>query len=487
MSGLSLRELHAAIGGQLALATLPPLGGCSVPLGRIVTALDQITPGDVYWDVENRRASRDWNAEEAFFRGAQGVICSGPRPEPWAGRFTLEVADPAAALEQLVAQLRTNYRGRLIAVAGEVGKSTTLHLIQSAVGRGEAIGIEAPVVRDAAPSATWPARLAQLVSTLARQTPYALVEVSSDEQGSWCDRVARLVPDVVALTSLPHESHNRNLYQEMTDGRLDRLARVTRALDELPTDRFVVLPGDDPELCAVADCTAARVWTVGRGSQCDLMASDIQCRDGWLSCEVAGQRVAAPLWGRHQIGALLTAFAVGRIVGRPTEQVVESLRASQPLPQRCEVIRTPRYTVINDTGDGRPATVGPALDLLRDVDAPGRRIVVCGDLADLADVEPTASRQIGEAVVTRCGADWLVTWGKHSGQLTHAARDAGLPAGRAVCCQNARDGQTRLASLLREGDVVLVKGQPLAAMRELVAQLVASATSQNHWKAPSSA
>jgi len=473
MSGLSIRDLHEAVGGKLSLATLPPLSGSSEPIGRLVTRVEDVRPGDVYWDVAQVRATGAANAEEAFFRGAQGVVASGPHAEPWAGRFSLEIADPCEAMHRFIAVVRQRFAGDVIAVAGHFGKSTTLHLIRTALEQGEPIGVS-----DGA-AIPWDMRLAQLANALTSTESLILVEIGEEPGRSWEDQIADLQPDVLVLPSVPLENTKR---VPATDSST-RLRRLVGLLDRLSSDRHVVVNGDEELLRRAADYTTSRTVTVGRSSHCDLIASDVECRDGLVSCRVDGQALSAPLWGRHQIPSMLAAYAVGKIVRHPAARLTQALQQARPLPMRCEVIQTPRFTVINDAGNSRPSTIGPALELLRDIHTQGRRIVVCGELGQEPELSSRACRQVGEAIVSRCGADWLVTWGSQANVIAHAARGAGLPAGRAVCCVDADDGHTRLASLLRDGDVVLVKGQPAQAMQQFVQQLL-SQTETVPLKAP---
>lgn len=463
MIGLCIRELQAATGGRLSLGMLPPLSGASEPLGRIVARLDDVRPGDVYWDAANLRAAGAANVEAAFYRGAQGGVAGGPHAEPWAGRFSLAVGDPRQALLELIARARREFRAPVIAVVGQVGKSTTLHLIRTALEQAESIGAEADE------TAAWDVRLARLANALHGPAVPILVEIGAEPGRSWQEQLTSLAPDVVVVISPPADEPPQG------DGAADKASTrlsLIQVLDQLSHDCFVVMNGEDERLRRTAEYTTARTVLVGRSSHCDLLASDVQCRDGWLTCRVEGQTLAAPLWGRHQVASLLAAYAVGRIVRRPPAQVLAALQAARPLPSRCEVIHTSRFTLINDAGDDRAETMRPALELLRDIQTNGRKIVVCGELDVASPVAAAACHQVGEEIVSRCGADWLVAWGAQADELAHAARDAGLPAGRAVCCRNVRDGQTRLASLLGDGDVVLVKGDS-ASMRQLVAQLVA--------------
>jgi hypothetical protein len=95
---LCLIDLAELTGGQLQLASMPPLDGVLARIGRIVLSTASIEQGDVFWQLTYQPG----NIETAFFRGALGVVFTGRRIEPWPGRFCLQVDDPIAALRLFI-------------------------------------------------------------------------------------------------------------------------------------------------------------------------------------------------------------------------------------------------------------------------------------------------------------------------------------------------------------------------------------------------
>ncbi len=111
---LSVGELARMSGGRLRLGSMPPLGGESEPVRRIVTAMNEVTEGDVYWALRSREDATAACIEEAFSRGALGVVVAGRRVEPWAGRFVLEVKDAEQKLAYVVARCRRQRTGDVV-------------------------------------------------------------------------------------------------------------------------------------------------------------------------------------------------------------------------------------------------------------------------------------------------------------------------------------------------------------------------------------
>jgi UDP-N-acetylmuramoyl-tripeptide--D-alanyl-D-alanine ligase len=202
-----------------------------------------------------------------------------------------------------------------------------------------------------------------------------------------------------------------------------------------------------------------------------VTAVEVQSRAGELSFVIEGTKFRVPIWGRHPLHAALAACGVGQIAGLELTEIAEQLRRFQPPARRGEVVRLDGITVIDDTYDCRAISMPAALEILRELDELGRRIVVCGELAETEDAF-RLHRDMGQAIVTACGADWLVACGRYGRLMVDAAREAGMPNRRAVWCQRPEDAEQLLNGLIQSGDVVLVRGGRGMAMDQVVSRLV---------------
>jgi UDP-N-acetylmuramoyl-tripeptide--D-alanyl-D-alanine ligase len=388
---------------------------------------------------------------EAFRLQAAGAVVAGQRVAPWAGKYVLQVEDAHWALWQLATWCRKHYRGCVIAVSGGVGKTTTRHMINAALAG--AMSGTAPE-RGATDRVGVPLGILELAETSA----YALLEYASDQPGENLAISHLCRPGIAVINSL---SVRRPA------------AGVIELLAGLPETGCAVLNGDHPTLRELVDRTAAEVILVGRGSHCDLVASHVDCRCGELAFTVAGTRFRLPVWGRHHLHAALAAVAVGQKLGLPWEALAESLATYREPAGRCQVRREQNITVIDDTYDARVEALWAALELLSEMREPGRRIVVCGEVAGDGD-ETQCQRQIGHALVSRGGADYLVSCGRYSECLVQAVREAGMPARQTIRCRHPEDVAGTVQALVAAGDVVLVKGRPNGTLEQVVDSLAAA-------------
>jgi UDP-N-acetylmuramoyl-tripeptide--D-alanyl-D-alanine ligase len=458
MNELCLRELSEIIGGRLKLGSMPPLGGDLEPVGRIVADCRLVMPGDVFWSLPVSQHDGSRFAEEAYSRGAHGAVVAGRQLEPWAGKFSIEVEDTRWALWQLARWTRRRFTGTVIAVTGGVGKTTTRQMIDTVL-RSRLYGSSDTIEHAAGIGAP----LGML--DLDEGNDYGILELHAESRGE-TDSLAHLcIPHVGVITG-SNNGHGFACGFKQTS--VDVHAELLAAL---PSDGCLVLNGDDPWLRRMAGRTSVKKIWVGRGSHCDVVASRISNSNGELAFDVDGMRIRIPVWGRHHLVSALAAYAVGRLMNIATRDIASALSEFHSLPTRCEMVDAGGFTIINDTYHADAASMQAALGLLRDFESPGRRIVVCGELADANDRASQVHRQTGEQIVNHCGADMLVACGEFADDVVTAARDAGMPPSRSVACREPQEAARVVQAWLSPGDVVLVKGRREMSMQRVVEKL----------------
>jgi UDP-N-acetylmuramyl pentapeptide synthase len=112
MLNLSIADLHRIIGGELQLGLMPPLAGVLEPIRRVIVDSSAARPGDVFWAIAAAGYDGACSAEEAFTRGAIGVVSSTRKVAPWAGKFSLQVADANESLRKLIEYEKARRLGR---------------------------------------------------------------------------------------------------------------------------------------------------------------------------------------------------------------------------------------------------------------------------------------------------------------------------------------------------------------------------------------
>jgi UDP-N-acetylmuramoyl-tripeptide--D-alanyl-D-alanine ligase len=454
MRDLTVMKLHEIVGGRLRLATLPPRHGESALVRQIVTDSRQVRKGNVFWGLAGTRFDGAAFAEEAFSRGASGAVVA-KYVQPWPGAWSLQVECAQQALEQLAHWNRKRMNGRVVAVTGSVGKTTTRQMIHAVLSTR---------LRGAVSPSNFNNHVGLPLSMLAMEPDddFAVLELAAGGPAEIARLAALCLPQVGVITRIG-EAHLAGF------GSIDAVAEAkAELLDALPADGYAVLSGDDERLRRLAIRSRAKVVWVGRSMDNDLVATAVSSREGTLSFSIDGTQMTVGVWGRHHLTGALAAVAVGRVFGIDDAQIAQGLARFQPAPMRCQIRKVAGATVIDDTYNASPAAMTAALELLRDHEATGRRIVVCGDMRELGDASAQLHEQLGEEIVTVCGADLLLACGAQAHLVVAGARAAGMPRCSTVACRNVEQLLADMPFELQTGDVVLVKGSRALAMERLV-------------------
>jgi UDP-N-acetylmuramoyl-tripeptide--D-alanyl-D-alanine ligase len=416
----------------------------------------QVEQGEVFWALRGPRYDGVDFVDEAFSRGAAGAVVAKPVDVPencWA----LRVDDPQQALWQWARCWRRQFTGTMIAVTGSVGKTTTRQMIHTLLAKR---------LRGSASPRNYNNHVGLPLSLLnvEPEHDYAVLELGASRRGEIAALADLCAPQVGVITPIA-EAHLAEF------GSREAIAQTkAELLDALPPDGHAVL-SNDPQLRMLAKRCRATVTWIGTAPDCDLVARGIENRSGRLEFCVANCPFSIPVWGRHHITAALAAIAVGRLLGFGLDEMAAALASYESVPMRCQVLTIRGATIINDAYNSNPTAMRAALELLRDFDAPGRRIVVCGDMAELGQETEKLHWRLGQQIVSICRADLLIACGQYARHVVAAARSAGMQFGRAIPCARADDALPYLGQAITPGDVVLIKGSRVMGMERIVAAL----------------
>ena len=378
------------------------------------------------------------------------------------------VEDSLAALQRWAAYWRRQHPVRLIGVTGSVGKTVTREAICSLLSRRFCtLESEANYNNEIGLPLTLLRLTAQHERAVVEMGMYGLGEIA---------QLAQMARPAVGVVTNVEPVHLERL------GTVERIAKAKRELVEaLPLDGTAVLNGDDQRVIAMAGYTKARILSYGRQPSCDVWADQVvsQGLQGLRFRLHYGERildVQTPLLGCHSVYTALAAIAVGLAERLSLEEILAGLEG---IRGQLRLVRLPGLkgsTLLDDTYNASPMSTIAALNLLQEL--PGRKIAVLGDMLELGDLEEEGHRRVGQRVAGV--TDWLVVVGRLGRLIGEEALAQGMDGARVLIVEEKQRAIDRLRVLVREGDVVLVKGSRGMAMEEIVQELCLSGRRQEH-------
>lgn len=449
MVPLTLPEVRLAVMGR----TQPFFDGTKthrlpeLPVKAISTDTRTVTPGSLFVALRGERFDAHQFVEQARQAGAIGAIVQA-RPADVPEDFPLiEVADTRKALGKLANFLRKRFRHtKVIAVAGSNGKTGTKHLIHAALGKRFSGTISPKSFNN---DIGVPLTLFAVES----RHDYVVVECGTNHPGE-IETLSRIAePDVAVITNAGPE-HLEFL------GDLDGVRKENAAIaSSMAAGGCLIVNGDDRALVASCAGFAGRKVTFGLDKKNDLWADQIACDFDGVSFRVNGSRlrVRIPLLGRHVASNALAAIGVARRYGVTDEQMLAGLAQATGPAMRLEPVEADGIRFLNDAYNANPASVLAALETLNDLQHPGRKIAVLGDMLELGPGSDDFHREAGRQAM-RCRLDGLFCVGPLAALIAAGAVRSGMSSGRVEALADVDEAAGILRERLRPGDLVLLKG-----------------------------
>jgi len=441
---------------QAVNGTLRTEGSTSRALRMLISGVStdsrSIDKGQLFFAIEGERFDGHDFAGEAVSRSGALAVVS----KPLEGIPTVLVEDTVDALGDLARAYRRSLGKRTIAITGTNGKTTTKDMSALVLGvkyrvrknRGNLnnlIGLPLSVLE------------------MNEEDELGVFEMGMSARGE-IQKMCHISEPVLGVITNVSACHLESL------GGLEGVARAKgELLDYLDESKKAVLNFDDPVLKRMARETRASV--IGFGVVCDapIRARSVR-EEAWgirFSLET-GEDFRIPVPGTFNVYNALAAIGVGTAFGVSPQEAGEALSHLVPEKRRMARIPLDGAILIDDSYNANPASVMCALQVLSRMTAK-RKIVVLGDMLELG----ATSRLLHEKVGLRMkelGVDVLYVYGKDVKYTAQSARKSGLECVREF--PDKPEVITAIKELLKDGDVILIKGSRAMGMEDIVQALV---------------
>jgi UDP-N-acetylmuramoyl-tripeptide--D-alanyl-D-alanine ligase len=433
---MSLAQVAAVMDGKLSESADPD----AVVTGGVEYDSRKAGPGGLFLAIPGDKVDGHDFAGKAAAQGSVATIATRPIDGP-----AIYVDNGIDALTRLAKHVAAESKARIIGVTGSNGKTSTKDLIGQLCARlGPTVATEGNFNNELG-------------------HPYTVCRVEPDTEYLVLELAARGIGHITRLCEIapPEIGAVLNVGISHLDGFGD-IETTARAKSELPrflaAEGTAVLNADDPRVARMAEATRAGVTTFGIDQPADVTAADLEPGDGryafTLQTPAGSARVRLRLYGLHHVYNALAAAAVLWRLGAPLDALAEWLSESGRLSERrMDVFTRPDgTTVIDDSYNANPASMGAAVRTLGQLPTEGRRIAVLGLMADLEEQSETCHRRLGEQA-RDAGIDEIIAVGDGTEPIVDGADG--------VTATHVPDQAAAIALLrsrLRPGDAVLVKG-----------------------------
>ena len=389
---------------------------------------------------------------EAARKGAVGALVSDPGLAAVAELGTIAlvvVPDTIVALQRLANHVRRESGTAVVAVTGSAGKSTTKEIT------ADFLAARYKVFRNRG-NLNNHIGLPLSLLELRAKPDIGVLELGMNHSGEISALVKIAEPEVRVWTNVA-PAHLEFF------GTVDAIAEAkAEILEGADSDALLVANADDDLVMRHAANFAGRVRTFGVERPADVRA--LAVRDLGIDGTVALVRtpvgeaeIRTPLPGLANLSNVLAATAVAIRFDVPLSDIVERAAALKPVARRGEVTRI-TVTLVDDSYNSNPGALSRALAVLAGETRYVRRVAVLGEMLELGDAGETLHRGSGTDAARAGLAVLVAVGGANARALADGALAAGMPAAGVHYVTNSHEAADLAATLVRPGDLVLVKG-----------------------------
>jgi len=450
MKHLSMDEIAKAIGGRWL--------GCrqAGSIAGVTTDTRKAKAGQLFIALRGQRYDGHDYLQQAAHAGCCAAIvdhAAAIDPQILAGfpLGVLAVADTTEGLGALASFYRNQIAATVIAVTGSNGKTTVKRMIHHILSR----------------------RLKGSCSPKSFNNniglPLTLLEVGGQDDYVVCEAGTNAPNEIAALGKICRPE--LAVITTIGPSHLEKLidlqgvaAEKASLLDYLQDGGAAVVPSGCVELEKVLRCRSCNIIRFGLNADSNLRLGNYQ-PDG-VGCRfvVNGKvNVTLPLPGKHNATNALAAMAAAMRLGMQMEEAGAALADFTGAEMRLALTPIGSITVIDDTYNANPASMAAAAAVLAEKDA-ARRVMIIGDMLELGPQKELLHRQTAHRIV-EAGIDLLLGVGAMSRLAVEEAKQLGADAHAFESVEKAGEAIT---DLLRDGDLVLIKGSRSMGMERLI-------------------
>lgn len=477
MKPLTLEEIVAATQGACDRPTA--LGSIT----RVTTDSRDVRPGDLFFAIRGERLDGHLFVGEVFAKGAMAAVVRNDfewyapvgakaRVDIPPDAVLVRVDDTVAALGQLAWYCRqTVFEGSVtvVAVTGSNGKTTTKSmLLHVLAGRWKG--------RASVKSFNNEIGVPLTLLSVEPLDEFVICEVGTNAPGEIA-ALARLIEPEVAVITGVSEAHLEGL------GSLDRIAdEKVSLLNFLRQGGCAVLNADHEAITAALkrERSLSKIKRVsfGQSSEADLRLTECKviATEPAASGKAAGSvlefvvndrfRYRLNVPGRHNVINALAAIAVARWFGMDHAEIAARLETYRLPAMRLEAVRLGKLTLVNDAYNANPASMAAAIDVLGDMPAAGRRVMVMGDMRELGPDSERLHTQVAEKVAGSA-IDVVIAVGERAKLIAWTVKQHSGGRIETHAFASTDGARRRLVSFLRPDDTLLLKGSRALGLEKL--------------------
>lgn len=412
----------------------------------------QMTNGGMYIPLKGERFDGHNFIESAFQIGAQAIISE--KDVNYEDKIVIKVKDTHQALKDMASYLRNHRPVKVVGVTGSVGKTSTRDMVYSVVKQkyktlktegnyNNEIGLPLTILRY-------------------HDEEVLVLEMGMNhlQEMSRLSMIAR--PDIACITNVG-TAHIGEL------GSRENILKAKLEIIDGMKEGSTLIINQDNDMLQTVELPHFNVVRVGKSKEASIQASHIVLEETKSSFEVEYQGkkeiIEVPVQGEHNISNALIAIAVGIELNISLEDIKKGIQEFKLTKNRMDILEKNHKTVIDGTYNASVDSMKSSIDVLANYKK--RKVAILADMLELGDYSQQLHEEVGSYVASK-GINILVCVGKEAKYIYQKARESMKDV---YYFESNQEVIARLDELLKEDDVILVKGSHSMNLKEVVEKI----------------
>ncbi len=379
-----------------------------------------------------------------------------------------------ALLKFMAKKRMKKFKGKIIAVTGSVGKTSTKDAIFCVLNRQfkvkrskKSLNTEFGLLLTILDIDTgyssfvkwfWLLLKAFLHSLTKDYSEILLLEFGVDKPGDMNFLLSIAKPDIAIFTNVFPVHLEENQFSDIQD-----IFKEKRKLIDSLENKGTAILNIDNDLIKILTKSRNKnkTFTYGSSKEADFWASQIKTSlEGTsfiLHHDMKRYDVLLPVLGKFQASVTLPAIICGHLMEIPIELCIEALSSFSLPPGRMNIISGLEESIILDSSyNSSPFALKKALFLLKELGEKKRKVAVLGDMNELGEKSQYLHEKIGE-IIPDC-VDILLTVGSCAKIIAKKAEEKGLSPKNIFTFNSAKAASDFFKENIKKNDLILVKG-----------------------------
>jgi len=252
---------------------------------------------------------------------------------------------------------------------------------------------------------------------------------------------------------------------------------------KLPENGLAILNIDNDIIRKLKDQIKSRITDFGIKNEAKISASDIQFNYDEVDNKLKGLSFKLNYEGnfvpvrlphiiaKHHLYAVLAAVAVGNYFKINLVDIAKSLESLKPPLGRMTLIEGIKNSlIVDDTYNSSPVSAEAALETAEKMRA-FRRIAVLGDMMELGEGSKDGHMQVIKEVLDK-NFDIIVFIGNRMKKAAESIAVDNISDKKVFYFDNPNEAGIKIKKIIRDRDLILVKGSQAMRMEKIVGQLM---------------